>query len=568
MLAHRLLVARVEVRVAILDDLAQAKLGQFLGHQFLVEQAPFQAGLVLDEGGDDLVEVLLADALPLRGLGLGQTLDLDLELARGLIDADVFLVGDVARLAIAEALLGTAVRGLGDEAKAWGEDLLHQQAGGDGLEGVVDRLGHRLLAGVGLGDQIGEAGAGLARGVAGGAADDLHHLGEAGTVADGEGVLAPHPVEALLGHAQGDDEVHMVAVELVGRVLQGRHHPVALGGVVVHQVGDAQPAALGGPNQLEAGHRVGALPFAQCLDEVLHLADLVLGALAGVDVGDVDDGLLRRVEDLEDVRGIGAGVEVVADVELLEVLVAVELFVVGVGDGVEAGLVLGGEHGLGVAAKIGAGHGHQVHPVAGDELAEMGAELVVRVGGDVVELVHRDQALVEGVNPVLVDGEAEGGVGADQHPVLAVQKGAHRPDLAALFPRGVAQVPLGRHPPVGKEAELGQGLVVKTGADGLLRHHDDGLAQALMVELVEGDEHQCPALARGRGRLDQQVLLAAFLVGALLHGAHAQFVGPRRPAVGGVGDGDRGDDGRWGHGRTVRGLSGHGLRHSDRRGWR
>ena len=43
---------------------------------------------------------------------------------------------------------------------------------------------------------------------------------------------------------------------------------------------------------------------------------------------------------LEDVIDIGAGVEEIADVELLQVLVAVELFVVGVGDGVELRLVL------------------------------------------------------------------------------------------------------------------------------------------------------------------------------------------------------------------------------------
>jgi hypothetical protein len=47
-----------------------------------------------------------------------------------------------------------------------------------------------------------------------------------------------------------------------------------------------------------------------------------------------------------------AAVEEIADVELLQVLVAVELLVVGVGDGIELGLVLRGKHGLGVAPEI------------------------------------------------------------------------------------------------------------------------------------------------------------------------------------------------------------------------
>ena len=34
-----------------------------------------------------------------------------------------------------------------------------------------------------------------------------------------------------------------------------------------------------------------------------------------------------------------------------------------------------------------------------------------------------------------------------------------------------------------------------------------------------------PALARGRRRFDQQILLAALVIGALLHDAHAEFIG-------------------------------------------
>ena len=53
------------------------------------------------------------------------------------------------------------------------EHLFHQQAGGDGFKGIGDGF----LGGIRLGDEIGEAGAGLARRVAGRAADDLDDLG-------------------------------------------------------------------------------------------------------------------------------------------------------------------------------------------------------------------------------------------------------------------------------------------------------------------------------------------------------------------------------------------------------
>ena len=60
------------------------------------------------------------------------------------------------------------------------------------------------------------------------------------------------------------------------------------------------------------------------------------------------------------------------------------------------------------------------------KLPEMLAQLVVGVGRDVVELVDRDQAVVERLDAELLDGEAEGGVGADQHLVVAFEE-APRP---------------------------------------------------------------------------------------------------------------------------------------------
>ena len=117
-------------------------------------------------------------------------------------------------------------------------------------------------------------------------------------------MLAPYPVEAFLRHAEGDNDVHMVAIVLLRRVLQGGRHAIALGRVVVHQVGNTQQPALKRPHQLEAGRGVGALPIAQLLDDVLDLPDLVLRALARIDVRDVNDRLLARIQHLQDVVGI------------------------------------------------------------------------------------------------------------------------------------------------------------------------------------------------------------------------------------------------------------------------
>ena len=50
-------------------------------------------------------------------------------------------------------------------------------------------------------NQVGEAGAGLARRVTGGATNDLHDLGQAGPIADRQRVFAPNPVKTFFRHA-------------------------------------------------------------------------------------------------------------------------------------------------------------------------------------------------------------------------------------------------------------------------------------------------------------------------------------------------------------------------------
>jgi ATP-dependent DNA helicase RecG len=123
----------------------------------------------------------------------------------------------------------------------------------------------------------------------------------------------------------------------------------------------------------------------------------------------------------------------------------------------------------------------------------------------------------------------------EQHLIAARQKLAHRVHLRLGHARlidagGVAQIPLRRHPPIPIKTGLAQRFVGKAAADGTLGHHDDGLLQTLVAQLVERDEHQGPRLPRCRRRLDEQILFAAFGIGALLHRAHTQRVGLGRCA--------------------------------------
>lgn len=170
------------------------------------------------------------------------------------------------------------------------------------------------------------------------------------------------------------------------------------------------------------------------------------------------------------------------------------------------------------------------------------AEFIVGVGGNMVEFVYGNQAAIERFYPKLVYCEAKGGVGANQHFGIAIEKLLDRIDFAAVVAAGsIAEVPLGFDLPICPEAKLTQGFIMEAGADRFLWDNDDGLLEVLVFQFVEGDEHECPTFAGGGGRFDQKVLFAAFLVGAFLHGAHSQGVGAGGGAILGVGDGNGGN---------------------------
>ena len=130
-------------------------------------------------------------------------------------------------------------------------------------------------------------------------------------------MLAPNPVKPLLRHAKRDDDVDMVAVVLLGRVLECGRHPVAFGRVVVDEVRDLECPAVIELDELKPRRRVRALPFAERFQYVLDFADLVLGAFPRIHAGNVDDRFLGGLQNFQNVFGIGAGIEEISDIEPL-----------------------------------------------------------------------------------------------------------------------------------------------------------------------------------------------------------------------------------------------------------
>ena len=99
-LADGFVVGVAEVGVAVADDLSHSDLGEFFWDHLGVEQAAFQGGAVLDEGGDDFVEVFAADAGGFGAFGGDEAFDFHVEHAALLVEADVGRVNNYPKFGI------------------------------------------------------------------------------------------------------------------------------------------------------------------------------------------------------------------------------------------------------------------------------------------------------------------------------------------------------------------------------------------------------------------------------------------------------------------------------------
>src|SRR5699024_5890669 len=114
----------------------------------------------------------------------------------------------------------------------------------------------------------------------------------------------------------------------------------------------------------------------------------------------------------------------------------VELFVVGIGDGIEPGLVLRSRNGLRITTEVGAGHGNAVCLGTRGERPQTLTKLVVRGSRRRVAFSDCDQAVGDGLDARAIDREAKGCVGANKHLVATFKKRAKRSYLAPVVVTG------------------------------------------------------------------------------------------------------------------------------------
>ncbi|GCD60509.1 hypothetical protein NBRC3278_3407 [Acetobacter pasteurianus NBRC 3278] len=263
MLAHSLLILIRKLGIPIANDFPQPDLCQFLRGRLLVKQTMLQGRLVLHKGRHNFVQIFPTDPLRFRAFGRNQPLDLHMELAGLRIEANIRAVWLVAFFSVVITIQRRTFFGLRRKLETWGQHLFHKQAGGNGLEHVIDRIRDFFLGRIRFSNQVDEFGPCLTRRITGSTTNDLNDFGQAGTVSDRQRLLTPDPVKPFLGHTQRNDDVHMVSVVFLRRILQSRHNLVAPNRLIFHQISNTQHPAIGTAHQMKARFFIFSFPISQ-----------------------------------------------------------------------------------------------------------------------------------------------------------------------------------------------------------------------------------------------------------------------------------------------------------------
>ena len=167
--------------------------------------------------------------------------------------------------------------------------------------------------------------------------------------------------------------------------------------MVFHQIGNLQQSAVLGSDVIDAA--IVVIPFLYLtdnLDNFIHLRVFTQTAgCSGVDTRNMDDGLLGSIQHLGDMVEITAVIEVIAQDEVLEIAITVELLIIVVGYREETGLILCPQYRNTIASEVTARHGNNMTGGIIHHPAHDVAQSAVHISTCMMKLIYRQEAIVK-----------------------------------------------------------------------------------------------------------------------------------------------------------------------------
>ena len=167
--------------------------------------------------------------------------------------------------------------------------------------------------------------------------------------------------------------------------------------MVFHQIGYLQQSAILGSDVIDAA--IVVIPFLYLtdnLDDFIHLRVFTQTAgCSGVDTRNMDDGLLGSIQHLGDMVEITAVIEVIAQDQVLEIAITVELLIIVVGYREETGLILCPQYRNAIASEVTARHGNNMTGGIIHHPAHNIAQSAVHISTCMMKLIYRQEAIIK-----------------------------------------------------------------------------------------------------------------------------------------------------------------------------
>ncbi|CDE52477.1 unknown [Sutterella sp. CAG:351] len=217
----------------------------------------------------------------------------------------------------------------------------------------------------------------------------------------------------------------------------------------------------------------------------------------------------------------------VTDAQRLQIFVAVQLFVVGIGDLSELCFILRRQNRYGVTPEIRACHRDDMGGGARHQITHNAAQNVAFLCRGMVKFVDCDQRLVKLPS-------TSGSVISKPKGCMSADEGSRRRifeefdhavylTLVSWSAEVVARIDL----PIGKETMRGKVCILKGTANRHLGHGNNDFFQSLLEQLIERDEHESTGLTRSRRGFDKKILRIPLFISTGLHLTHAHVIWSR-----------------------------------------
>ena len=175
-----------------------------------------------------------------------------------------------------------------------------------------------------------------------------------------------------------------------------------------------------------------------------------------IHTGYVDNGFLGCIKNLANMIQIRTMIEVITQYQILQILIAIQLLIIIIGNGEESGFILCPQHWNAITTEVTSSHGYNVSCRVVHHSAHHIAQIRIGICTGMVELIDGQQYIIESIVAQFLGSITQGGMGTNKYLSSVVLEELLETSLFILLVLYVCQIEIRWYFPIGKESSTYQ----------------------------------------------------------------------------------------------------------------